>query len=172
MSAGGAVATLGPLRAADSDRAVELVAATGVFRPDEVEVAREVFDGAVDHPGGDYLGCGVYDADELVGFALYGPTPCTVGTWDLYWIVVDPSQQGSGLGRHLMTAAEQAVLDGGGRLVIVETSSRDDYAPTRAFYDALGYNRVAHIREYYAPGDDLIVYGKHLAPTAGTADHG
>jgi ribosomal protein S18 acetylase RimI-like enzyme len=172
MNAGGAVATLGPLRAADRDHVAEMVAATGVFRTDEVQVALEVFDGAVASPGGDYLGCGVYDADRIRGFALYGHTPCTVGTWDLYWIVVDPSAQGAGLGRLLMAAAEQAVAEGGGRLVIVETSSRREYAPTRAFYEALGYDRVAQIREYYAPGDDLIVYGKHLAPSQGTADHG
>jgi len=60
----------------------------------------------------------------------------------------------------------------GGTLVIVETSSRSDYAPTRAFYAALAYEQVARIRDYYAPGDDLVVFGKYLAPPSGTEDHG
>ena len=47
-------------------------------------------------------------------------------------------------------------------LVVVETSSRADYAPTRGFYEARGYSRTATIPAYYAPGDDLVVYTKDL----------
>ena len=48
------------------------------------------------------------------------------------------------------------------RLVVVETSSREDYAATRAFYERRGYGRVAAIPAYYAPGDDLVIYLKDL----------
>jgi ribosomal protein S18 acetylase RimI-like enzyme len=44
----------------------------------------------------------------------------------------------------------------------VETSSRADYAPTRAFYESRGYTRTATIPGYYAPGDDLVVFTKDL----------
>jgi len=44
----------------------------------------------------------------------------------------------------------------------VETSSRSDYVPTRAFYEARGYTRAATIPAYYAPGDDLVIYTKDL----------
>lgn len=172
MSTGEALTTLRELRRSDRARVAAMVGATGIFRPDEVAVAVEVFDGAVADSTGDYRGWGVYEDHRLIGFTLYGPTPCTVATWDLYWIVVDPSAQRHGLGRLLMAAAEEAIAAAGGRLIIVETSSQPDYAPTRGFYETLGYERVAHIREYYAPGDDLIVFGKHLAPSSGTADHG
>ncbi len=159
--------------AADRDRVGAMVEATGVFRPDEVAVALEVFDDAVAAPGADYHALGAFDDDKLVGLTLYGPTPCTVSTWDLYWIVVDPAVQRLGVGRRLMAASEEAMGREGGRLVVVETSSRDDYAATRSFYEALGYHRAAHIPGYYAPGDDLIVYSKPLAPpTAGTAHDG
>ena len=50
-------------------------------------------------------------------------------------------------------------------LVVVETSSRADYTPTRRFYEARGYTRTATIPGYYAPGDDLVIYTKDL--TAG-----
>jgi hypothetical protein len=55
--------------------------------------------------------------------------------------------------------------------VVVETSSRADYAPTRAFYEHRGYTRAATIPGYYAPGDDLVVYTKDLTDgdLAGTA---
>ena len=93
MSATEVTLTLGPLRASDRDRIAPMVAGTGVFRTDEVDVAVEVFDGALAQPGVDYHGIGAYEDDRLVGFALYGRTPCTVSTWDLYWIAVDPAVQ-------------------------------------------------------------------------------
>ena len=40
----------------------------------------------------------------------------------------------------------------------VETSSRDDYAPTRAFYLACGYQIVAELPDFYAPGDGKLIY--------------
>ncbi len=171
MSAADAVVTLGPLAAVDRNRVRAMVTATGVFRPDEVAVAVEVFDDATTRPGADYYGLGAYEADRLIGFTLYGRTPCTVATWDLYWIVVDPSVQRGGVGRHLMAATEQDIADHAGRLIVVETSSRDDYGPTRMFYESLRYDRAARIPEYYGPGDDLIVYTKLLDPPETAARH-
>ncbi len=171
MSAADAVVMLGPLAAVDRDVVRTMVAATGVFRPDEVEVAVEVFDDAVARPGADYHGLGAYEDDRLIGFTLYGRTPCTVATWDLYWIVVDPTAQRGGIGRQLMTAAEQDIAGRAGRLIVVETSSRNDYGPTRRFYESLRYDRAARIPEYYAPDDDLIVYTKLLDPPETAARH-
>lgn len=171
MSAPGTVLTLGPLRPADLTRVASMVQGTGVFRTDEVAIAVEVFEGALTQPGVDYHGIGAYDDDRLVGFTLYGHTPCTVSTWDLYWIVVDASVQRGGVGRRLMEAAEQEIAARGGTLVVVETSSRDDYEPTRRFYETIGYDRAAQIRHYYAPADDLIVYTKLLHPPVHSVGH-
>ncbi len=153
-------------RATDRDRAREIIEASGVFRPDETPVALEVFDGAVRAPGRDYWGIGAYVGDRLVGFATFGAVPCTLATWDLYWIAVDPALQGAGIGRQLMAHCERTIVAEGGRLIVVETSSRADYAPTRAFYRRLGYEDRAAIPEYYAPGDGLIVFTKYLAASA------
>jgi ribosomal protein S18 acetylase RimI-like enzyme len=65
-----------------------------------------------------------------------------------------------------MAACEQTITAEGGRLVVVETSSRADYAPTRAFYRRLGYQARAVIPGYYAPEDDLIVFTRYF-PSAG-----
>jgi ribosomal protein S18 acetylase RimI-like enzyme len=158
--------TLRVPRADDRARVRTIVEATGVFRPDEVAIALEVFDGAVAAPGRDYWAVGAYQDSQLVGFATYGPVPCTVATWDLYWIAVDPAIHGAGIGRQLMAHCEAAILAEGGRLVVVETSSRGDYGPTRAFYRRLGYREQATVPEYYAPGDALVVYTKLLVPSA------
>jgi ribosomal protein S18 acetylase RimI-like enzyme len=151
--------------AADRDRVREIVESSGVFRPDEIAIALEVLDGAVTAPRRDYWAVGAYQDSRLVGFAAFGPVPCTVGTWDLYWIAVDPAVQGSGIGRMLMDHCEATITAEGGRLVVVETSSRQDYGPTRAFYRRLRYDESAHIPDYYALGDGLVVYTKSLAPS-------
>ncbi len=166
MRAGSIALRIAPAGAQDRGRVAEIVAATGVFRAAERAVALEVFDSAVRRPGVDYFALGAFDdADRLVGFACYGPTPCTVGTWDLYWIAVDPAFQRQGTGRALMEACERSISRRGGRLVVVETSSRPDYGPTRAFYRKLGYRKAARIRDFYLPGDDLVVYVKRLTPS-------
>ena len=173
MTASGTALAVRPLRATDRSRIAPMVEATGVFRPAEVEIALEVFDGAVDRPGVDYYGLGAADGGRLVGFTLFGSTPGTESTWDLYWIVVDPASHRQGIGRQLLTAAEGSVASRGGRRIVVETSSRDDYAPTRAFYERLGYDQAARIADYYAPNDDLVVYTKPLdPPVTETANHG
>ncbi|MDH3496469.1 MAG: GNAT family N-acetyltransferase [Gemmatimonadota bacterium] len=153
-------------RASDRDRVREIVEATGVFRPDETPIALEVFDTAVRAPGTDYWAVGAYVSTRMAGFAVFGPVPCTLATWDLYWIAVDPAAQGMGIGRRLMAHCEEAIVAEGGRLIVVETSSRHDYAATRAFYQRLGYEAGAAIPEYYAPGDALIVFTKYLRPSA------
>jgi ribosomal protein S18 acetylase RimI-like enzyme len=144
-------------------RVMEIVDATGVFRPAEAEIALEVFDGAIERPGVDYTALGAFDEDDaMMGFACYGPTPCTEATWDLYWIAVDPNGHRQGVGRKLMEACEERIAAARGRLVLVETSSRPDYGPTRAFYEALGYAPAARVADFYAEGDDLIMYTKRL----------
>jgi ribosomal protein S18 acetylase RimI-like enzyme len=152
---------LRPLCAADRRRIEEITRAVGLFHPDEVTVALEVFDGAV-AGSPDYTAHGAALDDRLVGWICWGPTPCTRGTYDLYWMAVDPAAQGAGVGTALMREMEGR-LAGAARLIVVETAGRPDYRPTRAFYEARGYRRAAVIPDFYAPGDDQVVYVKHLA---------
>jgi GNAT superfamily N-acetyltransferase len=149
------------LTPADRDRIEEISRAVAVFRADEIPVALEVFDGAV-AGSPDYLARGAVLDGRLVGWICWGPTPCTLGTFDLYWMAVDPSAQGTGVGSALITDMEQR-LAGVGRLIVVETAGRADYAPTRAFYEARGYRVAAVIPDFYAPGDAQVIYAKTLS---------
>ena len=152
------------LTAADRGRIEEITRAVGVFHADEIPVALEVFDGAV-AGSPDYLALGAEVDARLAGWICWGPTPCTDGTYDLYWMAVDPALHGSGVGTALVRAIERR-LAGVARLVVVETAGRPDYAPTRAFYQARGYHRAAVIPDFYAPGDDQVIYTKQLAAPA------
>ena len=88
---------------------------------------------------------------EVVGYACYGPIACTVSSYDLYWVAVDPRVQRQGLGRRLVSEMETLVRQAGGSRVYLDTSSRDQYASTRAFYAAGGYQCAARLVDFYAP---------------------
>jgi GNAT superfamily N-acetyltransferase len=102
------------------------------------------------------------ECHRVLGFAYCEPERMTVGTYNLLAIAVDPDRQSDGIGQLIVTAVEQAVSDLGGRVLLVETSSLPKYERTRSFYRQLGYDREAVIREFYAEGEDKIVFWKHL----------
>jgi ribosomal protein S18 acetylase RimI-like enzyme len=140
-----------------------LVRATGVFREDEIAVALEVFDSALGDEPDDYTLVGALDeAGALLGYACYGPTPCTVRTWDLYWIVVHPAAQGRGVGTALLNDVERQLEIANARLLVIETSSKNDYAATRGFYRSRGYEPAARVPDFYDIGDDRVIYVKRL----------
>ncbi|MGH7535294.1 MAG: GNAT family N-acetyltransferase [Gemmatimonadales bacterium] len=145
---------------ADRARIEEIVRTVGLFRDNELAVALEVFDASA---GGspDYTSLGAEVDGRLAGWICWGATPCTVGTYDLYWMFVDPTLHGIGIGTALLREMERR-LAGVARLIVVETGSRPEYAPTRAFYEVRGYRRTATIPDFYAPGDDQVVYVKPL----------
>ena len=151
---------LRPLTAADRRRIEDITRAVRVFRDDEIPVALEVFDAAA-AGSPDYVALGAVLDGQLVGWICWGPTPCTLGTYDLYWMAVDPRTQSAGVGTALVREMEGR-LAGSARLIVVETAGRPDYRPTRAFYEARGYRRAAVIPDFYAPGDDQVVYLKTL----------
>ena len=165
---------IGSLRIGDRARLAELLVDTGAFHADEVDVALSLFDLAHGGSGSgandalvDYEFVGAFDEDDLVGYACYGATPATEGTYDLYWLAVDPAMQGRGLGRALVREVETKLAGRGGRLLVVETSSRPDYDGTRKFYARNGYSEAARVRDFYAPADDRILLTTRLTTRDG-----
>ncbi len=120
--------------------------------------------GGCERPDEDYTVRVAETADTrvVVGYTCFGRAPFTEGTYDLYWIAVDPAHHGTGAARRLMAAAEAEIAGRGGRIVLVETASKPSYARTRAFYESIGYVEAARIRDYYGVGDDRITYEKRL----------
>jgi len=178
---------LAPLRPEDRARVSELLIATAAFSSEEVAVALELFDEgcrpdrspstslragcAIEGPAlalPDYEFVGAFDEREhLLGYACFGPTPATEGTYDLYWLAVDPAAQGRGAGRALVQWVERALAGRGARLLVVETSSRPDYEHTRKFYARGGYAEAARVRDFYAPADDRIILTTRLTTREG-----
>ncbi len=143
-----------------------LLNSTGFFRRDEIAVAIELIEERL--AKGEASGYHFWFADRAassrppLGYVCYGPTPCTVGSFDLYWVAVDKTRQSRGLGRILMEMAERSAAKMQGRRMYVETSGKEQYAPTQAFYRALGYAEAARLPDFYDVGDDKIIFQKNL----------
>jgi ribosomal protein S18 acetylase RimI-like enzyme len=151
------------LRPSDPAAIRALAEATGFFSAEEVAIAGELAEARF----GQGLASGYHfllaePEGRLDGYVCFGPIPLTRASFDLYWIVVHPSAQRRGLGRRLMAEAEAAIAGLGGSAVYVDTSTRPQYAPTRAFYRRLGYREAATFPDFYAPGDGKLVLVKRL----------
>ena len=119
-----------PLRSAHRALILDLLRRTPEFRPEDVDVAVELVDDALGG-GTDYrFVVDEGDGDALLGYACFGATPMTDGTFDLYWIAVEPAAKRSGVGRRLL--------------------------------ERVGYETLATIRDFYAIGRDLVVFGRYL----------
>lgn len=165
QSPGGAVAhsVIRPLRREDREPLLAILRATQVFSPEEIAVALELIDAVLDRPDQrDYIIFVYEEGGAVLGYYCVGPTPATVATYDLYWIAVSPALHGRGVGTALNEHAEALIRSRGGKLIMVETSSRKEYEPTRAFYRRRGYQELARVADYYRPADDLVIFGKYF----------
>lgn len=153
-----------PTERSDFEPIRSLVIATEVFSKEEVDIAVELLEIYLNDPEQrDYEMFTCTDDDQSVlGYICIGPTPATAATYDLYWVAVTPGVQGKGVGTMLLSFVESKLKERKGRLLIAETSSTSKYDKTRAFYERKGFAVVAHIKEYYKPDDDLVIYGKYL----------
>ena len=127
-----------------------------IFTDEEKETVGELWDDG----GYDFLVA--HHDGRVIGYTCFGERGLTEGSYDLFWIAVDPSARRLGTGKALMRATESEVRKRGGRLIIVETSGMDTYESTRVFYQGVGYQQEALIRDFYKPGDDLVIYTLHL----------
>ena len=146
------------------DAILDIARNVQVFDAEEIdtveELLREYRDKGAQASGYHFLSCRV--DGRVLGFACYGPRALTQGAFDLYWIAADKAAQGRGVGGALLVRVAQEIKALGGRLIVAETSGRPEYAPTRRFYETHAYERAAAIADFYAPGDDVVVYVHRL----------
>jgi len=158
-----------PATAADRLRIQEILTATARFTRQEIGWAMELVDLALDHPDRREYEIHVFEEPDsgpnraIQGYVCYGPTPFTDGVFDLYWIAVDPKQQGQGFGQLLLKFVENEVRRQNGRMLLIETSSKQSYAPTLRFYQRAGYAEISRIKDFYRIEDDKVVFSKNLS---------
>jgi ribosomal protein S18 acetylase RimI-like enzyme len=151
-----------PIAAKDREPLAELLGRIDTFSPPEVSCALELIDLALTSNKSDYQVLVATKGNKVVGYICYGPTPMTVGTFDLYWIASAPEVRGQGVGSALVAAMEGDLRKRKARLLRVETSAMEAYGPTRGFYEAMQYKEEARFRDFYKVGEDLIILSKRL----------
>jgi ribosomal protein S18 acetylase RimI-like enzyme len=146
----------------DRKTILDMIVETEMFTTAEVDVAMELVDIYLNNKNQkDYNIIVAEEENKVLGYACYGPTPATEGTFDLYWIVVNPAHQNMGIGKKLLHYVEKKVFEAGGRLLVIETSSQQKYIPTQKFYINNDYKISAQIKDFYKPGDDRIIFTKY-----------
>ena len=147
----------------DMERVRKLVAITGFFTDEEVEVAEELVRERLEKSDASgYHFVMVEHYGRLIGYTCYGQIPCTQSSYDIYWIAVHPDYQSRGVGKKLLKETERKIKAGGGRRAYVDTSQRVQYASTRAFYERCGYLMESLLPDFYAQGEGKVIYCKQL----------
>ena len=161
------MSTINLANRSDGHSILRITANTNIFKPTEQDCVVELWHEYLDKKlGSSYIFLVYREKDAILGYACYGLHALTQGTFDLYWIAVDPVAQGRGIGQELLHKVEQSVRDQNGRMLLIETSSARDYRVARHFYRHNGYKRVAQIPNFYEQGDDLLIYYKRIKPKA------
>jgi ribosomal protein S18 acetylase RimI-like enzyme len=149
---------------ADQQSVVALAVTAGLFATEDSGIVAQLLEAYFRTTMAEGHVCVVDEDEDTVAAAVayYAPTPATDRTWELLMIAVQPEQQGRGRGAALLQYIEAALQAQGQRLLIVQTSGLPHFARTRAFYSKCSYVQEARIRDYYADGEDMIMFCKAL----------
>jgi len=143
-----------------------LVAETGVFNAEEVLIAVELVEETLAKgkaSGYEFVFADHPDIENsLLGYTCYGHISGTQASYDLYWIAVSPSKRRDGIGTRLMHESERLARQAGATRMYLDTAGSDLYIPTRAFYERLGYEKAAVLKDFFAQGDDKVIYLRKL----------
>ena len=140
-----------------------IVESTGFFSVEETDIAVELVEERLKRGAASgYHFLFAETNGQAVGYTCFGRIGCTQASYDLYWIVVHNNLRGQGLGKQLLKRSEEIIRSMNGKRVYLETSSRSQYLSTRQFYLNTGYTVEAILDDFYAPGDDKVIFLKVL----------
>lgn len=147
----------------DREELVRIVRQQKNFNAQEIDVAIEVIDGALDPAKNDYIILvSEAGAVKLAGFIAFGPIPLTENRYDLYWVATDSSHGRKGIATRLLQGMEEMIRAQGTSHIYVDTSSTPDYLPARNFYEKNGYRITCVLPNFYRDGDDRVLYMKEI----------
>ena len=108
---------------------------------------------------GTFVAAGVDSRCSYVGGSFFEALPVDADAYLMRHIIHDWTDEQS---TTILSCIRQRIPENG-RLLLIETSSKDSYGATQAFYLRCGYRELARIPAFYRPGDNKLVYGKYLS---------
>lgn len=148
----------------DIKRIEEIVESTGYFHDHEIVVAVELVVERLQE--GEQSGYHFIFAEldgVTVGYTCFGPIACTKSSFDLFWIAAHNDFRGKRIGKRLLEETYRTVRQLGGTALYAETSAREQYGPTRHFYDSNRFEMEARLKDFYDKDDDKLIYVKRLS---------
>jgi len=142
----------------------QILKSTGFFKSHEIDVAIELIEDRLKN--GEGCGYQFYFLEiegRTVAYGCYGEIPCTTKNYDLYWLAVENNFRDKGLGRILIEKIEEDIKLRGGRGIYIETSNKEQYTPTIAFYERCDYQQIAIIKDFYDINDNKAIFYKKLS---------
>lgn len=150
--------------AADRGRILEILHDSAMFTDDQISAAIAQVDQSIAVAReSSYIAHVAEQNGAVRGFTSHGPVPNSPGAFDLYWIAVDPRFHRRGIGRQLLQFVENEVRRSGGDTLLIETSSSEAYAPTRAFYCDNGYAAISRLKDFHRREDDKVIFCRTLS---------
>jgi GNAT superfamily N-acetyltransferase len=141
----------------------EIINSSNFFSAAEADVAAELVEERLSKGlKSDYYFLFAELDSRVIGYTCFGPIPCTIASYDLYWIAIHDEFRGQKIGKELLRRSEDIIIGLGGTRVYIETASRNQYEPTRAFYLRCEYREEAVLQDFYAPGDSKVIYVREL----------
>ncbi|MDD5613744.1 MAG: GNAT family N-acetyltransferase, partial [Candidatus Omnitrophica bacterium] len=113
------------MKVIDKQLYLKIAEDVAVFTKDEIDGIAETLDWYIEEPEKEFFLVEERDGDNLMGFAMFGRTPITTFSWDIYWLLVSKHYQGKGIGKRLLNKLEERILSMDKKAVLrVETSTK------------------------------------------------
>ena len=146
-------------------RVFEVVNIYKEYNKEDAEIIKEVYTKFYNKPKKrrnpnvkDYI---LLKDNKVIAFSGYNKeeTETTDIFW-LNWTAVKKDYLNNGYGRELINFIKEKILEKGGRKLYVSTSSKSPGAIS--FYQKLGFNKEATLKDYYRDGEDSIILSMRL----------
>lgn len=151
------------INAADKDNLIRVISSINIFSDEDKRISLELIDEYLeDKENDDYWVRLAQSGNEVAGFICFGPASLCTGTYDIYYIAVDPKHRRKGIGKYLVECVLHELHEKKARMLLIETTSDIRYEGTLRFYENLGFVEIERIKDYYKDGEDRIIYQKRF----------
>lgn len=100
---------------------------------------------------------------QTVAYVCFGIMPdARKGTYEIHWLSTLNEFRGLGIGRKLLETLINSLKAQGAHKIYLKTDSKEQYRPTRNFYESCGFKIEAILKGYYDDFDDCCIYALQL----------